>query len=87
VNYSQLLIDALTVAVIAEAIVESLKLPVAIVKRIAKVVFDTTINRVKPFDCGFCMVFWIALVVFRFDPTAIAAAIMFRQIINRLRLF
>lgn len=79
--YLQLLIECLAMAVIAEAAVDALKLPVAVIKRIFN------LNRVKPLDCGFCMAFWIALFNFGLDPIAIAGVILFRQIIHRLLLF
>ena len=79
--YFDLFIKCLTLAVIAEAVVEALKLPIAIIKRL------TGLRRVKPFDCGFCMAFWIALFYWKLDLTGIAGVILFRQIINRLLLF
>ncbi len=85
--YLQLLIECLAMAVIAEAAVDALKLPVAAIKMVAKTVFNRTWNRVKPLDCGFCMAFWIALFNFGLDPIAIAGVILFRQIIHRLLLF
>lgn len=85
-NYLPELRDILAAAIVAEALVEAFKFPVALIKRI------TNLQRVKPFDCGLCMAFWVGLqwdgsLLHGFDIYFIAFTVLARQIMYRLRLW
>lgn len=80
-NYLPELRDILAAAIVAEALVEAFKFPVALIKRI------TNLQRVKPFDCGLCMAFWVGLCWHGFDLYLIAFTVLVRQIMYRLGLW
>ena len=80
-NYLNEICEVVAAAVVAEAIVEALKFPVALIKRI------TDLRRVKPLDCGLCMAVWVGLVWHGPDLTLIAFTLLSRQIMHRLMLW
>lgn len=80
-NYLPELREIVAAAIVAEALVAAFKFPVALIKQI------TNLQRVKPFDCGLCMAFWVGLCWHGPDIYLIAFTVLIRQIMYRLGLW
>lgn len=80
------LLTAIAAAVLGEALYETFKIPVAVIKTL------TSLKRVKPFDCAKCLTFWSGVGFLWGGPIEVVVvwslvAVLIRQTFNRLTLF
>lgn len=80
------LLTAIAAAVLGEALHETFKVPVAVIKTL------TSLKRVKPLDCAKCLAFWSGVGFLWGGPIEVVVvwslvAVLIRQTFNRLTLF
>ena len=64
------LLTAIAAAVLGEALYETFKVPVAVIKTL------TSLKRVKPLDCAKCLAFWSGVGFFVGGPIEVSGSVM-----------